>query len=184
MNSTKINIKKLVEGKTTYPSWTTNSKYSLKTEDNGDNIIVYYKIKGGREVSRSFPKEINLTPRLSYVLGILKGEGATSLGKSNNRRFTLTNSEPTIINRVLDELEKNNLFKKSNLIDKSIHLLHHTESEDKVIDYWSEKLNLPKNKFKCFDDKTKTSSFGVCHVYISDVLLRRVIDVIHDEFTK
>ena len=182
MNSTKIKINELVEGRLTYPNWTTNSTYPLKTKDYGEDIIIYYKTKGNRKISRFFPKEINLTHRLSYVFGLLKGEGSTSLGKSNYRRFTITNADYRIINLILEELDKNNLFKKSNLIDKSIHLLHHTELKNKVIDYWSKKLNLPKRKFKCFDDKSKTSPFGVCHVYISDVLLRRIIDLIHDEF--
>ena len=96
----------------------------------------------------------------------------------------MTNADYQIIKIVLEELDKNNIFKKSSLIDKSIHLLHYTESKNKVVDYWSKKLNLPKRKFKCFDDKSKTSPFGVCHVYISDVLLRRIIDLIHDEFIK
>jgi len=184
MNLTKINIKKLVEGRKTYPTWTTNSSYIIKTQDIGNNILVYYITKSNRKISRVFPNEINLTPKLSYVLGLIKGEGSTSLGKSNYRRFTLTNSNPRIINLIFKELDKNNLFKKSDLINKSVHLLHYIKSKDEVIDYWSKKLNLSKNKFKCFDDKTKTSLFGVCHVYISDVLLRRVIDIIHDEFFK
>ncbi len=182
MNSTKIEIKELVKGKNTYPSWTTNSSYPLRTKDEGGNILVYYIIKRNRKISRLFPKEINLTPKLSYVLGLLKGEGSTSLGKSNYRRFTITNSDPKVINIILEGLNENSLFRKSNLIDKSVHLLHYIESQDMVVDYWSKKLGLPKNKFKCFDDKTKTSFFGVCHVYISDVLLRRIIDLIHDKF--
>ncbi|MBU2634283.1 MAG: hypothetical protein KJ674_03490 [Nanoarchaeota archaeon] len=182
MNSTKINIKNLVKGKITYPSWITNSTYSLKTKYKGNNILVYYITKSNRQISRNFPKEINLTHRLSYVFGFLKGEGPTSLGKSNYRRFTITNSDPNIIKITLEELEKHNLFQKSHLIDKSIHLLHHQESNKKVIKYWSQKLNLPENKFKCFSDEKRTSKFGVCHVYISDVLLRRIIDLIHEKF--
>lgn len=115
-------------------------------------------------------------------MGLLRGEGSTSLGKSNYRRFTISNSDSKVINLILGELDKNNLFKKSNLIDKSIHLIHHIEPKNKVINYWSKKLNLPESKFKCFDDKSKTSPFGVCHVYISDVLLRRIVDLIHSQF--
>lgn len=182
MNSTKINIKNLVKGKMTYPNWTTNSTYPLQVIENEGNVTVYYKIKGNRIINRIFPSTLYLTPHLSYVLGLIKGEGSTSLNKSNYRRFTLTNSNPKIINIILNEMDKNNLFKKSNINNNSIHLLHYTEIEEAVVQYWSNALNLPKIKFKCFDDKLKTSEYGVCHVYISDVLLRRVIDIIHDEF--
>ncbi len=117
-----------------------------------------------------------------YVLGLLKGEGPASFGKSNYRRLTITNSDPTVINIILNELDDNNIFKKSKLINNSIHLLYHTEPETKVINFWSKKLGLPKDKFKRFNDERKTSLFGVCHVYISDLLLRRVIDLIHSNF--
>ena len=181
MNIPKINLKKIVEGHVTYPSWTTNSIYTIKIEENEKNALVYYTIKTNKKISRIFPKEISLTPRLMYILGILKGEGSNALGKSNYRRFTITNSDSNVIRLVLNELEQSNLFKKVDLINKSVHLLHHTEQDDKVIDYWSNELNIPKIKFKCFDDKLKTSKFGVCHVYISDVLLRRVIDILQEK---
>ena len=184
MNSTKINIKKLVNGEYTYPNWSTSSRYSLRTKNQGKDIEVYYITKSNRKISRLFPKYINLSVELSYVLGLLMGEGSNSLGKSNYRRFTITNSNPKVIDVVLEELDKNSIYKKSDLIDKSIHLLHHTKNESAVIKYWSTKLKLPKNKFKCFNDENKTSPFGVCHVYISDVLLRRVIDLIHNKFLR
>lgn len=182
MNCNKIDIKELVKGEFTYPNWSTSSTYSLKAKELCNDVLVYYFTKSNRKISRIFPKEIDLTPRLCYILGFLKGEGSTSLGKSNYRRLTITNSEPKILKQVLNELEGTKLFKKEKLIDKSINLLHHLKHGDKVIDYWSKKLDLPKSKFKCFDDERKTSSFGVCHIYISDVLLRRVIDLIHNKF--
>lgn len=182
MNLNKINIKELVQGEYTYPNWSTGSIYSLKTKELTNDTLVYYFTKSNREVSRIFPKEIDLTPKLCYIMGFLKGEGSTSLGKSNYRRLTITNSEPKILKQVLDELDNAKLFKKEKLINKSINLLHHTKSENKVINHWSKKLDLPKAKFKCFDDERKTSRFGVCHIYISDVLLRRVIDLIHNKF--
>ena len=179
-----IKIKNLIKGKKTYPNWSTKLTYDLKSKDKDGNVLVYYKTKQNKIFSRLCPSEINLTPKLCYVLGFLKGEGSTSLGSSNYRRFTITNSDSTIIYQVLQELEKSKLFKKEKIIRKSIHLLHFQESKEKVINYWSRKLKLPKDKFKCFNDERKTSLFGVCHIYISDVLLRRVIDLIHEEFNK
>lgn len=183
MNSIKIKLKSLVEGQVTYLSWTTSSIYSLKAEENDNDVLVYYKIQTNKRISRVFPKEITLTPKFTYTLGLLKGEGSNALGKSNYRRLTITNSNPDIIKLILDELEISNLFKKSDLIAKSVHLLHHTELDEDVIAYWSNQLDIPRIKFKCFDDKLKTSKYGVCHVYISDVLLRRVIDILQTHIT-
>lgn len=177
----KINLKQLLKEKKTYPSWTTNSVYPLKVEEVNNEILVYYNTKANHKISRIFPAEIELTPKLTYVFGFLKGEGPTSLGKSNYRRFTITNTDPLILNITLTELENSTLFKKEEIIDKSIHLMHHTKSDEEVIKYWSNKLNLPEKKFKCFKAKPGRNAFGVCHVFISNVLLRRVIDVIHEE---
>jgi hypothetical protein len=177
-----IILKKIVKNKKTYPSWSTGATYFLESKEKEENIEIYYKTKSNRKISRIFPKKLSLTPKLTYSLGFLKGEGANALGKSNYRRFTLTNSEPQTILLVLNELDKNNILKKTQLREKSIHLLHHNKSDSEVINYWSKNLNLPKKLFKCFEDKNKTSDYGVCHVYVSDVLLRRVIDLIHEIF--
>ncbi|MBU0980924.1 MAG: hypothetical protein KJ709_09045, partial [Nanoarchaeota archaeon] len=181
MSSTTINIQKLVKGKYTYPSWSTNSTYQLRSRICGNEIEVYYITKSNRKISRIFPKHISISHRLSYVLGFLKGEGSNSLGKSNYRRFTITNTDPEIMKFVLMELDRNDLFHTIDLIDKSVHLLHFTLPYKKVIEYWSNKLNLNKNKFKCFHDEKRTSPYGVCHIYISDVLLRRIVDLIHEK---
>ncbi len=182
MKDNIINIKRLIEGKSTYPTWTTGSTHILKTKKSGKKLIVYYKTKSNRKISRLFPKEIKLTSRLIYSLGILIGEGATSIGKSNYRRFTLTNSNPRIIKVVLDELDRCGLFKRYDLNKRAINLFHHKNSNKKVINYWSKNLDLPGDKFICYNHQKKTSPFGVCHVYISDVLLRRVVDLIQDKF--
>ena len=177
----KINLKEIIKNKKTYPNWTTSTEYELCSEELDKNLInIYYIINKGvqRKIQRTFPKIISIDPQFTLAAGLIKGEGSNSLGKSSYRRFTFTNSNPEIINFVLSELEKKDLFRKKLLIDKSIHLIHTTKKEKEVIKYWSKRLNLPKSKFKCFDDKMKTSDYGVCHIYISDVLLRRVIDLI------
>ena len=179
----KIQIEKVVQGKSTYPSWSTNSEYLLETSTKNGKVIVHYKINGGRKIEREFPESIDLTPRLCYVLGLIKGEGANSLGKSNYRRFTLTNSDPAVIKLVLSELENAGFLNVSEIPDSAFHLLHFKKSEDNVKEYWSNNLGLPKEKFKCFNDKNKTSDFGVCHLYLSDVLLRRTIDLIQEYIT-
>ncbi len=176
-----IYLDKIVEGKNTYPNWTTGSVYIIKTEERSSKLKVFYYTKSNKIVSRLFPINIQLTPKLAYVFGFLKGEGSTSRSKANYRRFTITNSDYKIMRIVLEELDKSELFHKSNLINKSIHLAHHTKLDEEVIEYWSKGLDLPKEKFKCFKSHPGRNPYGVCHIYISDVLLRRVIDIIHEE---
>ncbi|MFH1409497.1 MAG: hypothetical protein ABIH34_06305 [Nanoarchaeota archaeon] len=182
MTLPKINIKELIKGNKTYPTWSTGSCHQLyATNEKQNTIKIFYTTKSKRIISRVFPKKLTLSPEFCYVLGFLKGEGSNSLGKSNYRRFTITKSDPDIMKFVLKILEKNKLLSLSRLINKSCHLIHFKLTEKKVIEYWSEKLKLPEEKFKCFEDKNKTSLFGVCHIYISDVLLRRVVDLIQEK---
>ncbi|MBI4453280.1 hypothetical protein HY636_01430 [Candidatus Woesearchaeota archaeon] len=180
MDFKKINIKLLIEGKKTYPSWSTKERHNLYAKEEYPYTTIYYYTKSNKIISKSFPSDVILTPKLLYVFGILIGECPTSLGDSNYRRVTITNSNPKLIQIVLEELEKANLLKISYIIDKSIHLLHFKKDDNVVIDYWAKELNLSTGKFKCFNDKSKTTDYGVCHVYISNVLLRRVIDLIQE----
>jgi len=39
-------------------------------------------------------------------------------------------------------------------------------------------LGIPVEKIRYHDDDVKTSTYGVCHIYIGDVILRRVVDEI------
>ena len=52
------------------------------------------------------------------------------------------------------------------------------KSNNLVINYWSKKLNLPTSKVKCFEKEKRTKDYCVCHIYLSDILLRRIIDLI------
>ncbi|MFH1134162.1 MAG: hypothetical protein V1735_06760 [Nanoarchaeota archaeon] len=184
MVTKSLSINRLIKGKKTYPTWSTESCHRLAVENYNQGVIVFYFTKGKRKISRRFPKNIALSPKFCYALGFLKGEGSNSLGKSNYRRFTITNSDPVILSFVLNELGKNQLFQPDDLIDKSVHLIHFTKSPSEVIAYWSNMLSIPKKKFVCFYDKKRTSPFGVCHIYISDVLLRRVVDLFHEKMIK
>lgn len=176
-----IEIKKIIKNKFTYPSWTNNNSYPLKySEMHADQIEVYYRTVQNKKYSRMFPNNILLSPKNSFILGLIKGEGANALGKSNYRRFTFTNSDWYLIKIVLDFLEKNGFLDLNKISNKSFHILHHRKSNTKAIKYWSEKLNISKKFFVCFSDKNLTSNFGVCHFYHSDVLLRRIIDLIID----
>ncbi|HLD87661.1 MAG TPA: hypothetical protein VJB12_06405, partial [Candidatus Nanoarchaeia archaeon] len=177
----RIEIGPLVEKRLTYPNWNTGSEYALLSKKAGRSAEIYYVAKGKRRFGRKFPQDVQLTVRFSYALGLLKGEGSNALGKSNYRRFTITNSDPKVIKFLLEELENTGLLQIPSLKKGSLHLLHHTSTDEDVVRYWSKQLELPKKLFRTFDDKTKTTPFGVCHVYISDVLLRRVVDLLHEK---
>ena len=174
----------MVEKRLTYPNWNTGSEYALLSKKAGRSAEIYYVAKGKRRFGRKFPQDVQLTVRFSYALGLLKGEGSNALGKSNYRRFTISNSNPKVISKVLKELEKAKLFFRSELIKNSCYVMHHKVSNLKVINYWSKMLNIRKYKFKCFISEKQTSKYGVCHVYISDVLLRRIVDLMHGRLMK
>ncbi len=181
MSTTQIDIKDIIKGKYSYPSWSTNSSYPLEYEDiSRSQTVVYYVTKSNKRISKVMPKFLCITPELAYVLGLIKGEGANSLGKSNYRRFTFTNTDGFLIKKVIDILDGTGLYHKKDLPKNSFHILHFTEKEELAIDYWSKQLKQPPCRFRCFDEKIKTRPYGVCHLYISDVLLRRVIDLLGD----
>lgn len=174
-----IDLCKLVDGIKTYPSWTTSRQYSLGVQTIDDeHIKIFYQIAGPikRKISRQFPRKLKLNPRFIWALGFLKGEGSNSLGKSNYRRFTITNTNPEFLRIVLDELESMHLFRRENISNTGVNVLHAKEAESIVRAFWSAELCIPVEKIRYYDDKVKTSKYGVCHIYISDVLLRRVVD--------
>jgi hypothetical protein len=177
-----IELKSLLEGKKTYPSWSTDSTYFLECKEIGKNkIVVYYTTKNNKTFSRIFPKEIVMTPKLACILGLIKGEGANALGKSNYRRFTFTNSDSELVRHVIKMLHEAELFSKQDIKNNSFYIMHFKKEQDEVIKFWSKKLNVPESKFKCVDTKEKTRDYGICHLYISDALLRRIIDLLINE---
>jgi hypothetical protein len=102
MNHQIIEIKDLVEGKLTYTSWSTNSSYVIRCKELDEhNVLVYYATKFNKTFSRKFPKIASTTPKFACVLGLIKGEGANAIGKSNYRRFTFTNSDCELVKQVL-----------------------------------------------------------------------------------
>lgn len=182
-----IDLNKLVNGIKTYPSWTTNREYSLSVHAvDVEHIEVSYKIAGPvkRKIRRQFPKELELSPRFIWALGFLKGEGSNSLGKSNYRRFTITNTNPEFLRIVLDELESTCLFRRGDISNSGVNILHAKEAKLTVRAFWSDELHIPIEKVRFYDDKVKTSKYGVCHIYISDVLLRRVVDEVSSYIMK
>jgi hypothetical protein len=182
----KIITEELIKGKKTYPTWTTNSKYPLCSKKlNNKEVLIYYIVDKGikRKIERKFPAIIDCDPSFCWIISLIKGEGSNSLGKSSYRRFTITNKDPIVIKKIIKELEEKKLFHSEQLSPKSCHLLHFTGKEEQVISYWSRKLELSRDKFKCFSAEKRTSIYGVCHIYLSDALLRRIIDLTNDKIS-
>ena len=181
-----VKIADLVSGEYTYPNWSSGSVYPLESYDEGDETIVKYTVTNTimrRPYSRRFPKEILLTTKLCWALGFLKGEGMNSRNPSSYHRFGVTNKDSKLINFVLDELFKSGLLKKENIPDKSFQILHCSADLREVQIYWAKKLGVPKSKIRPYDNKHifKKSKYGICHFYITDVLLRRIVDLVHEK---
>jgi len=71
----KIDLKRLIKNKLTYPIWTTSSIYKLKCKSlDNKRINIYYEIKGPvkRKISRIFPRFIQAAPIFIWSLGFLK----------------------------------------------------------------------------------------------------------------
>ncbi len=84
----------------------------------------------------------------------------------------------------LIELLDMQLFKRENISRTGVNILHAEENEEKVRRFWSSQLKIPLEKVRYYNDDTKTSEFEVCHIYISDVLLRRVVDELNNKIMK
>ncbi len=178
-----LELQPVVEGKLTYPSWTTSAEYSLEVEQVSEKeILVFYRVLNSavpRLVKRLFPSRIELSSSFFWVLGFLEGEGANKLGKSNYRRVTITNSNAKDMRAVLDELERQWLLKRIDLPVGAVQIFVKDPSE-KVEQYWRAKLNVSPEQIRLFEKSNATSPTGICHIYVSDVLLRRVIDLIQE----
>jgi len=177
--SKKIDLFQLLIGKYTYPTWSTNRKYKLFITKYESIIYVSYKHKGNKQLLRCFPRHIKLTPKVLWFFGFIYGEGSKSKGSSAYRRFTITNSDSKAMCFCLDVLEETKLLFRNNISKHSVKLARSSKHDDiKLLKFWMKELKLSKDKFYMAPkpDETKKAENGVCHIFISDVLLRRVMD--------
>lgn len=178
----KLDLFKILQGVKTYPSWYSNNSYDLITIPEGNKLFVTYNSKGKRG-KRYFPRHLSITPDLLWTLGFIEGEGSNSKNKSAYRRFMVTNSNPLKMKFVLDVLEKHKILARASLPRNSIRVrygLHHDKR--KLAKFWAEKLKVNADKIYLSTkaDPLKTAEYGVCDIYISDVILRRVTDRIRE----
>jgi hypothetical protein len=177
----KIDLIKLLSGKSTYPTWSTGRSYSLFVEKQKSNIIVSYQHSGNKRPSRSFPRYIKITPKLLWFFGFIYGEGSKSQGSSAYRRFTITNSDSKPMKLSLDVLEEIKVLSREDIPPRSIKIARSQFHNDKkILEFWKKELKVTPDKFYLSPkyDENKKTEHGVCHVFISDVLLRRVMDEI------
>jgi len=186
----RIDLKRLLENKYTYK---TRSGYShlLKTKViNEKDILVYYEVGGKikRSVSRIFPQYLDITNRFMWVLGFINGEGLKSINSvSSMYRFAVTNNDPSTIKNVLKVLDESKLFKINNLPINSIKINYGNKCfVQSLKSYWSKELGLTKEKIKLAlkPQKQKKAKYGTATLYISDVLLRRVMDIISNHINE
>lgn len=171
----KIDLAKVIFGLETYPTWSSGKSYKLKLEEFDDKILV----RGKNASMAEFPRYVYLTPDIFWLVGFIDGEGSKSKGKSGYLRFTLTNNDPEMIKMALDILDRHKLLPKNKIPDKGIRIRRSSKHDDKkLLSFWMKYLNLPESKFYFSPkpDGLKKAKNGVCHIYISNMILRRVID--------
>jgi len=179
-----IDIKELMDGKLTYPSWSTKTQYPIQCEIKSDQVRVYYittKTIMKKVHERFFPKFIKLTPRFCWAMGFLKGEGLNSTNGRSYYRFEVTNKNPHLLNKIIEELDTSGILKKEDYPKKCFQIFHSSNEKNDVKSYWSKALSFDIDRFNVMNCKgsLKKSESGVCHIYIRDVLLRRVVDEIN-----
>ncbi len=180
----RIDLKKILKGKYTY---TTRSghKHPLESKPiNETEILVSYKISGdiSRSVSRVFPRYIDIDERFVWMSGFIDGEGLKSKNpRSSMYRFAVTNNDPNTIKRVLQILDETKIVKIDKVPYRSIRISYGEGCNlCRLKNYWSKKLSISKEKIFISNSpqKEKKAKYGTATLCISDVLLRRVMDII------
>lgn len=173
----KLDMAKLLEGTTTYPNWSSGRVYPIQIIKEKDRVLLTYK--PSRKVQRYFSRYINITPELLWALGFIEGEGSNSLGKSAYARFMVTNSNPDKMLFILDVLDKHKILERKDLKKNSIRvrygIMHNKED---LSSFWKSKLRVSRDNIYLATkpDPMKKSKYGTCDIYMSDAILRIVID--------
>ncbi|MDA4127572.1 MAG: hypothetical protein OK452_10305 [Thaumarchaeota archaeon] len=182
-----ISIGSIVQGKSTYQSRGGHS-YILQTRDISESEIeVSYEITGGavrRRIARVFPREVEVDPRFIWVLGLLRGEGLKSIGpRSSMYRFYVVNNDYLVIRAVVRVLDESRLERWEHMKNRNgLVRISYGPACDKseVRKYWAEKLGMPGRDIDlaAHAEPQKRARYGSCMLTMSDVLLRRVVDLI------
>jgi len=174
-----IDLAEILRGKCTYPTWSSGQTYPLEIVHDDQTLKLTYRAKGGRKPTAEYPRFVELSPNLLWVLGFLRGEGSQSKGKSAYRRFTVTNNDFKVLRFVLRTLKRGGFLNE--LPDGCLKIgRNNLQRDQRLLKHWSKGLGIPYCKFYFppRPDRIKRAEFGTCHVYISNVLLRLTIDAI------
>jgi len=185
----KINLSELITDKRTYPNWSTGTTYLLKFEDLGNKILIYYisgKTIMKKRYSKIFNKYIELTPGLCWALGFYKGDGLNSINGYSYHQFSITNKNPKMLNKVIKELDRAKLITRDKYPDRCFQIMNSNGNKKEIVKYWSKHLGFEPDKFlvKRYKHELRKSYFGICHITIGDVFLRRIIDLLNEFIIK
>ncbi len=178
-----IDLQSIIRDEETYPSWSTGRRYKLKVFEEYDNeITIGYVTVSNRKFMRKFPKQITVSQELLWLIGFARGEGTQSTGKSGHIRFTLTNANARLMKNAISILCKTGLINRDSIYAKNALRINRSENHDdtKLLIFWKKELSAPKSAFYFAPkrDKNKKKINGVCHLYITDALLRRIFDLV------
>ena len=133
------------------------SGFIIDTKENKKSLHVSYKVlykQGGyKKVECSIPKVIETNNLFWEALGILQGEMKKSNKNLGYANTSFTNSNPDIVNHVLDFFEeffniKRNSWRITIIFNsKDFPLRHKEEFESKIRNFWINNLKVPNENF-------------------------------------
>ena len=185
----RVDLRILLKDRYTYPSRIKGKEYPIYTQlINKKMINVYYDVTCGikRRIQGTFPRYIYLSPGFCWALGFFKGEGVNSIINGSYRRFSIINRNPKYIKKFLDEIINSGLLEKSRLEQRCFQIHHYANVISKTRKYWAKELKIPEERIIMVNDKKslKKNENGVCRFDISNVLLRKIIDLLNEKILK
>jgi hypothetical protein len=186
----RLSVADLASGKTTYRNRYGRS-YVLRTKCiQGSKVEMSYEITHGaakRIVRRIFPGYIEVNGRLLWILGLLKGEGLSSVGsRSSMYRFCVVNNDPSVIRAVMRVLDDSGLEPLARMRTRCglirISYGPHCDKQE-TKEFWARELGLGNQEINLArnSERQKRAIHGSCMLTLSDVLLRRVFDLVAEK---
>ncbi len=139
----------ILPGKT-FPTRIKKEIYTYSIENLGNKLLVSYKtVYGGRRCKFEFSKQLKLSAELVQMIGLLQGDGLTSLSTESARgSIVFCNGEFALLNYFMNgfkhmfSISKEDWSVRIQLNKKIIN------NYSDILKYWSKKLNIPVANFK------------------------------------
>jgi len=145
-----------------------------------DEIGIWYISREGQIRFWILPKEIKINDKLLEIIGILDGEMQKKI-EGGGISVKVTNSEPTIIRRVIDIFEKyfrisKEMWRASLTINAKNLEKEYSEKDNKKLKiFWSQSIEIPFENFGkttlLFQYESKHSPYGILQIRVSSFLL-------------